>query len=166
MKKILFLILSITLFFNANSQTCSDLVFLKIDKMTGDRIAGVKDMMLISDDKGKTGIGFFPSKMNESIMFIFFTYGASSCIDEDNNIHILFRDGTRLKMKNQGKYNCENTFQLIFLGDFGNEEQFQMFKTKEIEAIRIWTEDSFVERDFTIKQSEIFIKTVNCLLKI
>jgi len=42
----------------------------------------------------------------------------------------------------------------------------QMFTTKEIETMRVWTQKGYVEKDFSSDQSKQFMKTVDCLLNI
>lgn len=147
----------------SSNYECSDLISTETDKMTGKTSTGAKESLIISDDGGKYGFGIYMLKTEKSIIFSIKAVGAGSCIDDDNKMNVLFRDGTRLEMSNNGKFNCEAKFTLYFGGIFGNKEQLEMFKTKEIETLRIWTSKSYVEKDFTPDQSKRFMKTVECL---
>lgn len=78
-------------------------------------------------------------------------------------MNILFRDGTRLELINDGKFNCEAKFTQYFGGSFGKKKQLDMLRAKEIETMRIWTSKSYVENDFSTDQSKQLIKTIECL---
>ncbi len=54
---------------------------------------------------------------------------------------------------------------IYFGGPFGNEDALKEFQSKKVETIRVWTSDSFVERDFSKQNSNDFIHMVNCLTK-
>jgi len=90
--------------------------------------------------------------------------GAGNCIDDDNKMNVLFKDGTRLEFKNNGKFNCDAEFTLYFGGSYGKRQELQSFIKKEVETIRIWTSKSYVEKDFTNKQSQQLMKTIQCLI--
>lgn len=144
---------------------CSELISTETDKMTGKSSTAAKKTLIISDDGGKNGFGIFlMNSSSGSIIFSIQAVGAGSCIDDDNKMNILFRDGTRLELVNNGKFNCKAKFTLYFGGSFGKKKQLEMLRTKEIETMRIWTSKSYVEKDFTSEQSKQLMKTVDCLL--
>lgn len=142
---------------------CSDLISTETDKMTGKSFTGAKKTLIVSDDGGKNGFGIYLMNSSNSMIFSIKAVGAGSCIDDDNKMNVLFRDGTRLELQNDGKFNCDAKFTLYFNGAFGKKKQLEMFKTKEIETMRIWTSKSYVEKDFTKEQSTLLMKTVECL---
>lgn len=146
------------------SFACSDLIATETDKMTGKTSVASKNTLIISEDGGKTGFGFFLMKGANSIIFSIQAVGAGSCIDDENKMNVLFKDGTRLTLQNDGKFNCDAKFTLYFGGSFGKKKQLEMFRTKEVETIRIWTSKSYVEKDFSAEQSKQLKQTVNCLI--
>ena len=89
--------------------------------------------------------------------------GGGSCIDEDDKMNILFRDGTRIELINNGKFNCEGKFTLYLGGKIGGKKELESFRSKEIETMRIWTSKSYVEKDFNDSESRQFMQTVSCL---
>lgn len=142
---------------------CSELISTETDKMTGKSSTASKKTLIISDDGGKNGFGIFLMKSSNSIIFSIQAVGAGSCIDDDSKMNILFRDGTRLELVNNGKFNCKAKFTLYFGGAFGKKKELEMLRTKEIETMRVWTSKSYVEKDFSSEQSKQLMKTVDCL---
>ena len=143
---------------------CSELISTETDKMTGKSSTASKETLIISDDGGKNGFGIFlMNSSSGSIIFSIQAVGAGGCIDDDNKMNILFRDGTRLELVNNGKFNCKAKFTLYFGGSFGNKKELEMLRTKEIETMRIWTSKSYVEKDFSSEQSKQLMQTIDCL---
>ena len=132
--------------------------------MTGKSSTTSTETLMISDDGGKNGFGFYFMDLSGTIVFSIQAVGAGSCIDDDNKMLVLFRDGTRLELVNNAKFNCDANFTLYFGGSFGKKKHLEKFRTKEIETMRIWTSKSYVEEDFSPDQSKQFMKTVDCLL--
>lgn len=146
------------------SLDCADLITTETDKMTGRSTTASKEMLTISDDGGKTGFGIYIMDLKGTIVFSIQAVGAGNCIDDDNKMNILFRDGTRIELINDGKFNCDAKFTLYFGGAFGKKKELEMFRAKKVETIRIWTSKSYVENDFSSDQSKQLMKTVDCLL--
>ncbi len=144
---------------------CSDLVSTHTDKMTGESYLAPKQTILVSKDVGKTGIGIDFMQSDNMLILMIQAIGAGRCIDDDDKMNVLFRDGTRLELENDGDFNCENEFTLYFGGVFGKREEMSLLQKKEIESMRIWTKDGFVERDFSSIQSQKFMQIVDCLVK-
>ncbi len=146
------------------SLECSDLISTKTDKMTGKSSTSSTETLIISDDGGKNGFGIYFMDLSGTIVFSIQAVGAGSCIDDDNKMNVLFRDGTRLELINNAKFNCDAKFTLYFGGSFGKKKELEIFRTKEIETMRIWTSKSYVEKDFSSDQSKQFMKTIDCLM--
>ncbi|RXM42585.1 hypothetical protein [Flavobacterium sp. YO12] len=143
--------------------SCEQLIITKVDKMTGKSSTSSKDVLIVSKDGGKNGFGIFFLKSDKSIIMSIKAVGAGSCIDDNANMNVLFRDGTRLELKNDGKFNCDGKYTQYFGDLFGHKEEQLLFQTKEIETIRIWTSKSYVEENFTKKQSKEFMQSMECL---
>ncbi len=143
---------------------CSDLISTETDKMTGHSITGAIKKLVISDDGSKNGFGIFLLRASNTIIFNIHAVGAGGCIDDENKMNVLFRDGTRLELINDGDFNCDEEFTLYFGEAFGKKKQLEIFRTKEIETMRIWTTKSYVEKDFSSDQSKQLMKTIDCLM--
>ena len=145
------------------SLECADLTTTDTDKMTGKSTTGAKETLIISEDGGKTGFGIYVFKSQKSLIYSMQAVGAGSCIDDEDKANILFRDGTRIELINDAKFNCDAKFTLYFGGIFGKKRELELLATKEIETMRIWTSDSYVEKDFTSEQSKKLMAITACL---
>jgi hypothetical protein len=143
---------------------CSSLISTEIDKVTRKKSTFSKDLLLVSKDGNKYGFGFYFIKTDAGLIVSIKAVGSGNCIDEDNEINILLRDGSRLKFVNDGKFNCEAKATLYFGGVFGKKSELEDLATKEIETVRVWTEKGYVEMDFNSLQSKEFLQTVSCLI--
>jgi hypothetical protein len=144
---------------------CSDLIVTETDKMTGKSSISAREVLLITRDGGNEGFGIMIMKVSNFLVFSIKAVGAGSCIDDDDKMNVLFRDGTRLELFTDGKFNCKNNFTLYFGSSFGKKKELGYFKTKEVETMRIWTSDGNVEEDFSSEQSKQLMKTIDCLSK-
>ena len=141
---------------------CVDLITNSTDKVTGKVTRGSKESLIVSKD-GKNGFGFYLFEGSNSIVVSATVVGAGGCIDDTDKMNILFRDGTRLELINNTKFNCDGNFTLYFGGVFGKKKELEQLRTKEIETMRIWTSKSYVEEDFTPENSKAFMKSLDCL---
>ncbi|MEM6642621.1 MAG: hypothetical protein AAF616_06550 [Bacteroidota bacterium] len=145
------------------SLECADLTKTDTDKMTGKSTTGAKETLIVSEDGGKTGFGIYVFKSQKSIIYSMQAVGAGSCIDDEDKVNILFRDGTRIELSNDAKFNCDAKFTLYFGGIFGKKRELELLTTKEIETMRIWTSKSYVEKDFSNEESKKLMAITACL---
>lgn len=145
------------------SLECSDLIVTEEDKMTGKSSTGAKETLIISDDGGKNGFGIYALNGSKSTILVIQAVGAGNCIDDDDKLNILFRDGSRLELYNDGKFNCDAKMTLYFGGIFGKKKQLKELASKEIETMRVWTSKSYVEKNFSSNQSKQLMQTIKCL---
>lgn len=142
---------------------CEDLIAKEIDKVTGKYTVSAKEPLVISNkDEDKLNFLFVKGDKDIIIMVIQ-ALGAGGCIDDDDKINILFRDGTRLELRNNGKFNCDAMNTQYFGGLFGKKKELTMLREKEIETMRVWTSDGYVEEDFTLEQSTKLRLIMDCL---
>ncbi|HMI65491.1 MAG TPA: hypothetical protein VK517_05615 [Cyclobacteriaceae bacterium] len=152
---------------------CSDVIATSTDKVTGKTITGIKSYLVISKDTiSGFSIYFFRDheqfKGMHPLTITIWATGASACIDEDSKINFLFRDGTRLELKNNGEYNCDAKFKIMqFIGAKRTDKRagIEYLRTKLIETMRVWTTNGYVQEDFSDYQSELFKKVLNCLFE-
>ena len=150
------------------SLDCESLVEVTTDKMTGKVNKSAKKSVIVSSDGGQKGLGIFMFKSTTtgSIIMSIKAVGEGSCIDDDNKMNVLFRDGTRLELINNGSFNCKAKFTLYFGGNWGKKKQLEKLRTKEVETMRVWTSRGYVEEDFTKEQSLQLMKTIDCLINL
>jgi VCBS repeat-containing protein len=141
---------------------CSELVSNEVDKMTGKSTRSMKEGLVISED-GTNGFGILAYEVDGTIGLSIIANGAGSCIDDMAKMNVLFRDGTRLELRNNGKFNCEGKFTIYFGGGFGKKKELESFRTREVETLRVWTSKSYVERDFQVEDSKKLMVSLTCL---
>ena len=149
-----------------NSSDCSNWTETKTDKVSGSTSTSAINTIVVSTDGGKKGFGIF--MMNGStggLILVIQAVGAGSCIDEGAKINILFDDGSRLELASDGDFNCKGKATVYFSGSFGKKKELNELKTKKISTMRVWTSDSYVEKDFTQDNKDEFFNVINCLTK-
>lgn len=150
---------------NTSDGDCSEYVSVDKDEVSGKTYVSAANMLVVSKDGGKKGFGIYPmlGGTGKSIIVSIQAVGAGNCIDDDDKINILFRDGSRLELVNEGKFNCDAKATLYFGGVFGKKKQMEELCTKEVKVMRVWTSDGFVEETFESDQSVEFMNTMRCL---
>ena len=147
----------------SSKSNCDAYTVTTVDKVTGKSSISSKSTIIISENGGKKGFGILALKSSNSLILSIQAVGAGGCIDDDNKMNVLFRDGTRLELVNDGKFNCDARYTQYFGGNFGKKKELEMFQNKEVEIIRIWTSKSFVEEELTKEQSNELMNTIKCL---
>lgn len=146
------------------SDDCSTYISTKTDKVTGKSTTSLSETLIISKDGGEKGFGVIAMKADKkSLILSIKAIGAGNCIDDKGKMNVLFRDGTRLELTNDGDFNCNANYVQYFGGVFGKKKEIEMFKNKEIETIRVWTSKGYVEENLTDEQSKIFMNSMRCL---
>jgi hypothetical protein len=90
------------------------------------------------------------------------------CFTEEDKITLVFKDGNRYMVGNDGKANCDGIYKLMFLGNYGKETILEAMQKSELYALRInsATSKGFVEETFEQDASLRFKGAVNCILNI
>lgn len=166
---------------NVIAQTdCDKLIALKEDNVTGSTFYTLLEEFNVSQSSNSTkGFNILVMKVTDedeslnegeymlSIRII--VLGGGSCVNEGDKINILFRDGTRMTLANDTDFNCEAEVSIDFHNIFGKENrknELTLLSAKEIEIMRVWTMDEFVEVEFTENQSSKFKEIMNCMAQI
>jgi len=145
---------------------CNDYISTQEDKVTGTVIVGAKVIFKISSDAEKSSLIIdFMKGDTKTLIISFQAFGASSCVDKENKINILFRDGTRIELSNKSDFNCDNRLSEYLGGPFKKDSELEILRTKEIETIRVWTSKGFVEENLSVSQSKNIKLTIDCLMK-
>lgn len=149
-----------------NLSDCSNWISTNVDKITGVSSTSVKSTLVVSTDGGIKGFGIFMMLSGKGdIILSIQAVGASQCVAERSIINILFTDGSRLELFNDGKFNCKGKATVYFGGSFGKKKELNELKSKSIQSMRVWTSDSYVEKDFTVDNQTEFKSVINCLSK-
>jgi hypothetical protein len=149
-----------------NFSDCGNWIKTETDKVTGNTSIAAKNILIVSKDEGVNGFGIFMMQSSQGGLIISIqAVGAGSCIDEGAKINLLFTDGSRLELASDGDFNCKGNATIYFGGSFGKKKQLEELKTKRIQTMRVWTNESYVEEDFTADNQEEFYNVVNCLTK-
>ena len=145
------------------------LLSIEEDEVAGKSYLGFANSLVVSED-GKNGFGIYAfktlNKNNANIIMTITAIGAGNCIDDDDNTTFLFRDGSRIVSKNDGEFNCKQKFTKYFAGSLSNKlnkELLQSLTTKEINIMRVQTNDSYVEQTFSPHESKILLNSLMCL---
>ncbi len=164
MKSILKLIVIFCISTHCLSQDCPSIISNNVDKVTGKQSKSLTDPLLISQDEIKgIIINLYKSKKGE-ITFSITPVGASNCIEEGAKINILFRDQTRMELLSQNSFNCDGNVFVFMGGIFGRKKQWAELASKEIEIMRVWTSNGYVEESFESEESKLLAQAFTCLL--
>lgn len=145
-----------------NSLDCSKWIKTKIDKVTGDTFTSAKDFLLVGG--WEKGIDIYMQKIFKRDLILYIhVLEEISCIEVGEKINILFTDGSRLELANEGEFNCDGKATVYFGDNFGKKKQLEELKTKKIQTMRVGTSDGYVEKDFTKDNQEEFYHVINCL---
>jgi hypothetical protein len=143
---------------------CTALVGIERD-ITSDSWFGESRKIIVSDD---SKLGFSISFLNTKkgpVTWITTLLEGGHCIDETNKMIVVFKDGNRLQLVNDGKSNCTGTFTLYFTGVYGKETSLEAFKKMEISSMRVYYTKGYVDGSFTEENALRFKAALNCLVK-
>ena len=144
---------------------CSAWIKTAEDKVSGKQYTTAKEYLIVANDDRKEGFGFnlMKSSSSKSVIMSIVVAGGSGCVDDGDDINILFRDGTRLTLANMGEFNCEAKSTVYFGVIWGKKKELMELATKEIATMRVWTRREYVERDFTPSESNTLRNSLRCL---
>lgn len=144
---------------------CSNWIIKQEDKVSGSSVLTMKNPIIVSQDGGENGLIIRLVFSSNTIILNIIANGAGRCIDKNAKINILFKDGSRMELLNESDFNCKGSATIYFGGIFGKKNKLIDFKNKNIETIRVWTSDSYVQETLDEEQSMYFRSALNCLSK-
>ncbi|MEM8489022.1 MAG: hypothetical protein AAF564_25980 [Bacteroidota bacterium] len=146
------------------SYACDLLVSEKVDRVSGERQVVSNEALVVSGDEGPNGLAIFSMKgAGELIIVGVGSVGASKCVAKGAKVNLLFRDQSRMELYNSREFSCESRHTLCFGSACGKREELKKLATSELEIMRVWTEDGYVEEEFTPEQSKTLMHTLACL---
>jgi len=148
-----------------DSAHCSKFIKIVTDKVTGSTNTSLSKAIILKKptDSKKLIIDVLKLGKGEILLNMVIS-GVSGCVDEASGINILFRDGSRMTLINEFEYNCRGWSWVYFGGKHGKETEAIKLSENEIEIIRVWTEQSFVEQTLNTSQSKSLQQGIKCLL--
>ena len=143
-----------------------DLIKKEVDKMTKIEkrsfIEGI-NISNYSDDSRLSFYGF--SEKNADYMYLgIHAYGAGDCIEEGSEIIFLFKDEQIIKLQNTNEYNCDN-LATLYMTIEKFEYTINYLRTVELDAVRVHTEDGYVQVEFDEIHSLKIKKSIQFLLE-
>ena len=166
MRKLFLFIIILSFTTTIKAQNCSDWVITEYDEVTDITVISMKDRMYIDKDgQRKVSIHVAQKIENgekETVLTIDIKDGG--CISNQNGIIFLFTDGTRLKELNHGADNCVG-FAMLNIGipDYEGNTIKSYLEQKKIKTLRVYTNESFVQVDFTETNQKKLIQTLKCI---
>jgi hypothetical protein len=157
------IILLLALTANVYAQNCDTYTKVHTDKVDGTSTRIMDGSIIVSQDS-KSGLNITMIDGSRSIIILsIVAIGSSRCIDKGSKINILFTDGTRMELITDNAFNCKNNATVYFGGSFGRKTQKDELCTKDIDVMRVWTSNSYVQEKFTPEQAEKFKNSLKCL---
>ncbi len=166
MKKTLFFIIASAFITFAKAQNCSDWIKTEYDEVADITVISMKERMYINKD-GQRKVSIHVAQKiedNEKETVLTIDIRDGGCIDNLNGIIFLFTDGTRLKQMNHGSDNCEGFAMLnIDIPDYDGHTIKYYLEQKKIKTLRVYTNDSFIQVDFSESNQAKLINTLRCI---
>jgi hypothetical protein len=133
------------------------------DKMTG-KTSWTSTALAILDtaDQGFT-ITFVVLDPGNLLMNFTLAGKRIRCVDDADEIKILFRDGSRMTLNNHAGFNCLAQSVAWFGDVYGNRKDFAQILGKEIQTIRIDGRNNIEQQDFTSDQSKQLQQMAQCI---
>jgi hypothetical protein len=146
------------------SLSCSQ--WVEISKVpSGGETVIAKDILLVSDDGGKTGLSIysFLNSTRKVIVISVQALGAGGCVDKGDRILIIFENGSSMSLANMNDFNCDGASTLYFGGGLGKKDEFNLLTNYKVQSMTVWTRDSFMKKDFSAAKADAFRGTLKCL---
>lgn len=153
--------------FNSQFDSCSCEVGIikEVDAVTGRTIIASKAPLVVSADGGVTGLSIYFLAVPGSLAMSIKAVGAGNCIDDSHKIQLLFTDGTWLELTNDGSFNCDAKFVLLFGSVIGKMKILKQLRSKEVAIMRVHTSQGAVERKFSLLESQCLVNQLDCILE-
>lgn len=158
-KVVLILIISAIITSTTKAQECN--VRRVDDEVTG-RSYGSIDKISIGEPKGGENIEIWALSNYYTNSIYFDLNSGKTCVRSDDSAYILWTDGTRVRLKNYGEFNCEGRFTFRFID---KRDFFKEITSKLIKTIRVYTDDTIVERSPSLAIATKIRNEMTCLLK-
>ena len=153
-------------------EDCSNFVKTVTDEFTDESTISINDYIIsankdsselividcfISNRSNKPIVAFMPYEINRGRTI-------SHCIKENAVIYLIYRDGSKEQILQNGGFNCDSVLSVYFSGIFKKSKTLNNFLNKEIEKIRVETTEGFIESEITKEDGDRLRKAFNCMV--
>jgi len=147
-----------------HSIDCMQLTSIAEDTTAGGKYISSSGNVFVSKN-GEKGFRISIKKIfSEEYTGFYFKVIGGGCIGDNPMIEILFRDDTKSNFFADSKNNCENDVYVLLGGKYGREKYLEQIRKKEIKTMRIHTNNSYVQENFTVENSRELINILVCIL--
>ncbi len=141
------------------------LLFETVKDKNNTVIVRTKNFLIATRPEDRSEMDISIQKGGKGIITISFRTGTSvECIGEGNRLNILFTDGSKLDLTNEGPANCRGEVVSYFSGPYGKKKQLDELKTKKIKSIRIQTQQNSITQELSKENQEEFVRLVSCIM--
>ncbi len=161
----------VLLFYSVNSNAqaviggeCAKCINAGYDERSGDAMKKSVPIKLVNEENNKGMIinWRYYTETGKATLAIN-PINAGYCIDNNAPIFFFFEDGSRLTLRNQFNFNCDDKIEVSFTGIFQDKEEFKVLSKKKLSLIRVVTSTSFVEHNLNASQAEEFKTIAQCI---
>ncbi|MDX2003142.1 MAG: hypothetical protein SFW35_11955 [Chitinophagales bacterium] len=148
---------------DTNGNGCEKYIEIRHDTIADKQYMVQRSPIQLASDSGLISLGIHLLPENGQVLtMLMYVKGAGTCIDKGTDIHILFTDGSKLKLKNDHILNCKGLVSVHF-GAVNNLIPLKQLKQKQIKTIRVSTNSSALVRDFDEATAETLRYSLECL---
>lgn len=163
--KTLLVLFALLLLFQCSFSQCDELLNTEEDPFNGTKIT-YTDIVVVSNDGNVSGFSMYyqkSSKSNSSLIFVVkFVDDNVRCIDEGDEMYLLFDDGSVSIIKNEADFNCKGKLVVYFDSIYGNLKPLKMLAKKKLTRIRL-TGSSFYEMGLSEENSKDLLNDTKCI---
>ncbi len=143
---------------------CAKCINAGYDERTGDAMKKSVPIKLVNQDSNKGMIinWRYYTETGKATLAIN-PINAGYCIDNNAPIFFFFEDGSKLTLKNQFNFNCDDKIEVSFTGMLKEIDEFKALSAKKLSLIRVVTSTSYVEHNLNASQAEEFKTIAKCI---
>lgn len=146
--------------FEPSKFNCQNDIITLIDRISNDTTFGNSDP-IVADSNSSKSIKIQVKRLNRRVLQ-FVCKSSFSCIDENDLIYLIYKDGSFDKFNNAFEFNCDGEA-IVYFDNYKSSKKLASIKRKELQAIRISRDGEIVEADLTINSSQHFKAVLDCL---
>ncbi len=132
--------------------------------MTGRSSTKIKTPIDIKSPGGKYGFEIDIVLLDkQGVLLNIIIFGAGPCVDEGDEVNVLFKDDSKMTLKYRGDFKCEPELYFTFGSGPGRLNELAQLRTKKIATLRGWTKGSPMQMDLTEEQATAIMDSFVCM---
>lgn len=132
-----------------------------IKQIDSEDYESVEDVIISRD--GVVGFELHLLLSRKSLFMNFKVNGGGKCIDDNEQMTVIFTDGSGLTMINDNNFNCDGVYTQHFGENFGKKKELKKFLNHTIHSIEITTDGDPVAITLNADESVTILDTLICL---